>query len=112
MHFKQHFQQELQEAMRAQDQPRVNVIRMLLAAFEQAQESMGKQSFESLGSEEPQMKPDRQQTVSEQAVKEILQDEVKRRREALELLHTGGQKERAASEETEIAMLEEYLKKL
>ena len=38
-------------AMLAQDQGRVNVIRMLLAAFEHAQEAMGKQAFDAFDSD-------------------------------------------------------------
>jgi len=40
MDLKQQFQQDMRDAMRAHHQARVNVIRMLLAAFEHAQEAM------------------------------------------------------------------------
>ena len=112
MDLKQQLQQDLQDAMRAQDQQRVTVLRMLIAAVEQAQEERGKQAFDSLDPENEDMQPDRQQDVSSQAVKEILRKEVQQRREAVDDFRAGGQIERAEQEETEIAILEEYLEKL
>lgn len=112
MDLKQQLQQDLQDAMRAQDQQRVTVLRMLIAAVEQAQEEMGKQTFDSLDPENEDMQPDRQQEVSSQAVKEILRNEVQQRQEAVDDFRAGGQIERAEQEETEIAILKEYLEKL
>jgi uncharacterized protein YqeY len=109
---KQQLQQDLQDAMRAQDQQRVTALRMLIAAVEQAQEEMGKQAFDSLDPENEDMQPDRQQEVSNQDVKEIIHNEVQQRREAIDGFRAGGQIERAEQEETEIAILEEYLEKL
>lgn len=107
MNLKQHFQHDLREALRAQDQMRVNVIRMLLAAFEQTQEMMGKQAFElSNGAD---ILPDRHQTLDEQAVQAIILNEVQRRRESLDLLVTGRQYGHAEVEQAEIAILEQYL---
>jgi uncharacterized protein YqeY len=109
---KQQLQQDLQDAMRAQDQQRVIVLRMLIAAVEQAQEEMEKQAFDSLDPGNEAMQPDRQQEVSNQDVKEIIRNEVQQRREAVDGFRAGGQIERAEQEETEIAILEEYLEKL
>jgi hypothetical protein len=109
---KQQLQQDLQDAMRAQDQQRVTVLRMLIAAVEQAQEEMGKQAFDSLDPENEDMQPDRQQEVSNQDVKEIIRHEVQQRREAIDGFRAGGQIERVEQEETEIAILEEYLEKI
>jgi uncharacterized protein YqeY len=98
--------------MRAQDQQRVNVLRMLLAAFENAQEDMGKHAFDSSESEGVNIPPDRHQTLSEQAIQDIIRQEVQRRREAADVLRSGGQEKRAETEEIEIAILEQYLTKL
>jgi uncharacterized protein YqeY len=51
VNLKQRLQQDMQDAMRAHDLRRVNVIRMLLAAFEHAQEAMGKEAFDSVNSD-------------------------------------------------------------
>lgn len=107
MNLKQCFQHDLREALRAQDQTRVNVIRMLLAAFEQTQEMMGKQAFElSNGAD---ILPDRHQTLDEQAIQAIILNEVQRRRESLDLLVVGRQYGHAEVEQAEIAILEQYL---
>lgn len=107
MNLKQRFQYDLREALRTQDQMRVNVIRMLLAAFEQTQEMMGKQAFEL--SDGADILPDRHQMLDEQAVQAIILNEVQRRRESLDLLVTGGQHGHAEMEKAEIAILERYL---
>ena len=112
MDLKQQLQQDLQEAMRAQVQQRVTVLRLLIAAVEQAQEEMGKQAFDSLDPKNEDTQPDRQQEVSKQDVQEIIRNEVQQRREAVDDFRAGGQIERAEQEETEIAILEEYLEKL
>jgi uncharacterized protein YqeY len=98
--------------MRAYDNQRVNVIRMLLAAFENAQEAMGKQAFDSFNPDGANIQPDRHQILSEQAIQDIIRNEVQRRREAADLFRAGRQKKRAESEETEIAILEHYLIKM
>lgn len=109
MNPKQRLQQEMRDAMRARDQQRVNVFRMLVAAFEHAQETMGKQAFATLNVNESNILPDRHQTLSEQMVQDIIHNEVVRRREAVDLFYAGGQHQRAAMEESEIAILENYL---
>jgi uncharacterized protein YqeY len=42
-------------------------------------------------------------------VQDIIHNEVVRRREAVDLFYAGGQHQRAAMEESEIAILENYL---
>ena len=109
---KQRFQQDMRDAMRAHDKQRVNVVCLLLAAFEHAQEAMGKQAFDSFDPDETNIQPDCHQTLNEQAIQDIIRNEVQRRREAADLFRAGGQKKRAESEETEIAILEDYLTKM
>ena len=69
MDLKQQFQQDMRDAMRGHDQARVNVIRMFLAAFEHAQETMGKQAFDAFDQEAANIQPDRHQTLSKDAGK-------------------------------------------
>ena len=112
MDLKNRFQQDMRDAMRAQDTQRVNVIRLLLAAFEHAQEAMGKQAFESFDPDGASIQPDRHQTLSEDAIQEIIRNEVQRRREVADVFRDGGQSKRAEREEAEIAILEDYLTRI
>ena len=112
MNLKQQLQQDMRDAMRANDQQRVNVIRMLLAAIEHAQEAMGKQAFASFNSDGINIQPDRHQILSEQDIHDIILNEVQHRREAVDLFRVGGQEKRAEIEETEITIIEHYLTKI
>ena len=105
MDLKQRFQQDMQ------DQERVNVIRMLLAAFESAQEAMGKEAFDASDPDGVNIQPDRHQTLSEQTIQDIIRNEMQSRREATDVFRGGGESKRADSEEAEIAILEQYLTK-
>ena len=109
MDLKQGFQQDMRDAMRAQDQERVNVIRMLLAAFEHAQEAMGKQAFDAFDPDGENIRPDRHQTLSKETIKDIIRNEMQSRREAADVFRAGGESKRAEREEAEIAILEQYL---
>ena len=109
MDWKQQLQGDLRESLRAQDQPRVNAIRMLIAALEKAQEELGKQAFDPEHSQETDIPPDREQTLSRQTIQEVIQVEVERRRESVDQFRTHGQEEQANVEESEIAVLEGYL---
>ena len=72
MDLKQQFQQDMRDAMRGHDQARVNVIRMFLAAFEHAQETMGKQAFDAFDQEAANIQPDRHQTLSKETIKDVI----------------------------------------
>ena len=109
---KQRFQQDLREAMRAKDHQRVSVLRILLDELDDAQKNLGIQAFDAIEGDEVNFLPDRQQIINEQAVQDIIRNELQRRREFIELMITGGQKERAEREEIEIVILEEYIRKI
>ena len=109
MDLKQQFQQDMRDAMRGHDQERVNVIRMLLAAFEHAQEAMGKQAFDAFDPAGANVQPDRHQALSKETIKDIIRNEMQSRREAADVFRAGGDSKRAETEETEIAILEQYL---
>jgi len=109
VNLKKRFKDDMRDAMRAHDKQRVNVIRLLLAALEHAQEAMGKQAFDSYNPDEVNIQPDRHQTLSEQAIEDIIRNEVQNRREAADIFRAGGESKRAESEESEIAILEQYL---
>ena len=109
MDLKQRYQQDMRDAMRTHDQARVNVIRMLLAAFEHAQEAMGKQAFDAFDVDRANIQPDRHQTLSKETIQDIIRNEMNSRQEAADIFRNGGESKRAESEETEMAILEQYL---
>ena len=102
----------MRDAMRTHDQARVNVICMLLAAFEHAKEAMGKQAFDAFDVDGANIQPDRHQTLSNETIQNIIRNEMQSRREAADVFRAGGESKRAESEETEITILEQYLKQM
>ena len=112
MDIKQRFQQDMRDAMRVQDRERVNVLRMLLAAFEHAQEAMGKQAFDAFEPDGANIQPDRHQTLSKETIKDVIRSEMQSRWEAADVFRAGGESKRAEGEETEITILEQYLKQM
>jgi uncharacterized protein len=81
---------ELREAMKARDAERRDALRLILNALK--------------GSEKELQRP-----LSEDEELQVLQRERKRRVEAAEAFRTGGREEQAASEERELAVLEEFM---
>src|SRR5687768_5598700 len=102
----------MRDAMRAHDLQRVNVIRMLLAAFEHAQEAMGKQAFDAFDPDGNNIQPDRHQTLSKETIQDIIRNEMNSRQEAADVFRAGGESKRAEREEAEIAILEQYLTRI
>ena len=98
--------------MKAQEEPRINAIRLLRAALEKAQEEKGKEAFDPANPEETDIPPDREQTLSPQQIQEVIRAEIERRRESVEQFRTHGQSEQADSEGREITILEQYLAEL
>jgi uncharacterized protein len=81
---------ELREAMKARDEDRRDALRLILNALK--------------GSEKELQRP-----LSEEEELQVMQRERKRRLEAAEAFRTGGREEQAASEERELAVLEEFM---
>jgi uncharacterized protein YqeY len=92
MSLKKQLQDDLKAAMRSQDAPRKAALRMVLAAIQYAE--VGK--TEELGDED---------TIA------ILQKEVRRREEALEMIRDAGRTELANEETIQIEILQAYLPK-
>lgn len=112
MNIKEQLQQDMKEAMRARDQHRLDVIRMALAALQSAQQTMVKQAFDAASAAGEERHVDNKQSLSDQAMLDVMSKEVKRRREAADLFRKGGRADRAEAEETEIAILEHYLPRM
>jgi len=83
-------EQDLTEAMRAQDELRRDVLRLALAGLRAAEKDL-------------------QRPLSEQEELQVLQRERKRRVEAAEAFRAAGRDEQAEREEDELDVLEEYM---
>lgn len=81
---------ELKEAMRARDAARRDALRLILSSLKGAEKDL-------------------QRPLSDDEELQVLQRERKRRLEAADAFRTGGREEQAASEEAELAVLEEFM---
>jgi uncharacterized protein len=81
---------ELREAMKARDAERRDALRLILNALKVSEKEL-------------------QRPLSEDEELQVLQRERKRRVEAAEAFRAGGREEQAASEERELAVLEEFM---
>jgi uncharacterized protein YqeY len=88
---------DLKTAMKAGDQPRVEVLRFTLA---------GLNSFQK----DKQMKESGTVITDEEATG-VLQKEVKRRRDSIELFKQGGRNDLVTKEESDLAIISAYLPK-
>jgi hypothetical protein len=82
--------EELKAAMRARDAQRRDALRLILSSLKAAQKEL-------------------QRPLSEEEELQVLQRERKRRVEAAEAFRSGGREEQAASEERELAVLQEFM---
>lgn len=87
---KETLQTELKEAMRAGDERRRDVLRMLLAAIKQKEVDSG-------------------QTLDEEELRAVLARQAKQRREAIADAEQAGRDELAQAERAELNIIEEYL---
>ena len=81
---------ELKDAMRARDAERRDTLRLILNALKNSEKEL-------------------QRPLSEEEELQVLQRERKRRNEAAEAFRAGGREEQAAQEESELAVLEEFM---
>jgi len=81
---------ELKEAMRARDAERRDALRLILSSLRSAEKEL-------------------QRPLSDDEELQVLQRERKRRIEAAEAFRSGGREEQAASEERELAVLQEFM---
>jgi uncharacterized protein YqeY len=83
-------ERELQDAMRSRDRDRADALRLTLASLRAAEKEI-------------------QRPLQESEELQVLQRERKRRTEAAEAFRSGGRDERAAKEERELAVIEEFM---
>jgi uncharacterized protein YqeY len=81
---------EVKDAMLARDATRRDALRLILNSLRSAEKDL-------------------QRPLSEEEELQVLQRERKRRNEAAEAFRSGGREEQAAQEETELAILEEFM---
>src|SRR6184192_334735 len=81
---------EVKQAMLARDSDRRDALRLLLSSLRSAEKEL-------------------QRPLSDEEELQVLQRERKRRVEAAEAFRAGGREEQAASEELELAVLEEFM---
>jgi uncharacterized protein YqeY len=81
---------QVKEAMRARNTERRDALRLILASLRSAEKDL-------------------QRPLSEQEELQVLQRERKKRLEAAEGFRAGGREEQAASEERELAVLQEFM---
>ena len=81
---------ELRQATLAREAERRDTLRLILAALRGAEKEL-------------------QRPLTEDEELQVLQRERKRRNEAAEAFRTGGREEQAATEERELAILEEFM---
>jgi len=84
---------DIKDAMRAKDMPRLNTLRMLKAAMKNA--ALEKGSAEA--------------TLDDEEAKAIIRKQVKQRRDSIDSFEKGGRPDLAASEKAEIEVLAGYL---
>ncbi len=89
MSLRKQLQTDLHDAMRARDEHRKGALRMVLADVQRAEIEKG--------------------PLSDDEVLSLIQKEVKRRQDALEMIRKAGREELAAIEATEIEILRAYL---
>jgi uncharacterized protein YqeY len=81
---------ELKEAMRAREQERTDTLRLVLSSLRAAEKEV-------------------QRPLKEDEELHVLQRERKRRQEAAEAFRTGDREERAAKEDRELAIIQEFM---
>ncbi len=98
MGLKEQLNEDLKDAMRARDENRMVAIRMLKAAISNLE----------IARTDPK-NPQHDQPVTEGDLLRVVENQVKQRRESIELYQKGNRPELAAKEEAEIRTLEKYM---
>lgn len=98
MGLREQLNDDLKDALRAHDATRTNAIRLLKAAIAQVEYTRT----------DPK-NPDFNKPVTENDLLRVVEQQIKQRREAIELYTKGQRPELAAQEQAEIAALEKYM---
>lgn len=90
MTLSQRIESAMRDAMRARDERRTQTLRMAMAAAYNQRIARGRE-------------------LTDQEIVDVVVQQVKQRRESIELYRAGGREDRAAEEEAEAAILAEFL---
>lgn len=90
---KQRIQEDMTSAMKAKEEMKLSVIRMLKSAVQYYEINKGGAGYEA----------------SDEDVVDVIGKEIKKRREAIELYEKGGRPELAEQEKNELTILQTYL---
>ena len=95
MTLKDNIQEDLKQAMIAKDELRLSTIRMLKSALQYFEIAKGGAGY----------------NATDEDVVEVVDKEIKKRRESIEMFEKGGRQELADKEKTELEILQTYLPK-
>lgn len=107
MSLRDQIQTDLADAMRARDQVRTGTLRMLMAAVRNAEIPVA-----PAGATEEQLAAMAGQghaALGDDALQDIVQKQVKQRRDSIDQYRKAGREDLAAKEEAEVTVLEAYL---
>jgi uncharacterized protein YqeY len=102
---KDRIQADLTDAMRARDETRKSALRMLMAAIRNAEIPAAPEDDAELEA----MAAAGKTGLSDEAVTEVVQKQVKQRRDSIDSFRKANREDLAAKEEAELAVLEAYL---
>lgn len=86
-------QNDLKDAMRTKDEQKLSVIRMLKSAIQYYEINKGGSGYKA----------------TDEDIIEVIEKEVKKRRESIEMYKQGGRPELAEKEQSELEVLQQYL---
>ncbi|MEX0783011.1 MAG: GatB/YqeY domain-containing protein [Dehalococcoidia bacterium] len=102
---KDHIQADLTEAMRARDENRKSTLRMLVAAIRNAEIPAAPADDADLEA----MAAAGKAGLSDEAVTEVIQKQVKQRRDSIDSFRKANREDLASKEQAELTVLEAYL---
>jgi hypothetical protein len=116
----QQLQQDLKEAMRSKEEPRLTTIRSLIAAIkneESTKRARERTAVLNRLAQERRVKPEEIPSsdlpegtpLTDEEMRKIVNREVKQRQDAAQAFRAGGRAEAASLEEAEMAVLKSYL---
>ena len=107
---------DLKDAMRAKDQPRMTTIRMLLSALKYEETAKRQRALDGMVQargmalqEIPETELPPVEPLTDAEMQQVVAREVKKRQDSIEAYRKAGREDLATAEETEAALLRNYL---
>ena len=105
MSLKEKIQSDIKEAMKARENEKVGVLRMLQSEIKNAEIAKRTKLSKSNGADDIEQKSQ----LSDEEIIEVISRETKKRKDAIELYEKGGRKELAEKEKKEAEILSAYM---